>query len=290
MIGFNSKRLQLIAAMGLCIGLVGCDAVQLDSQQATLLLEFAELDDLGVDFVYEGWLLVNGTPVSTGRFISTEFEVQEASIANVEAASKFIVTIEPNFGDDPAPADTHVLAGDIINSVATLTIADEAALATDFVDSTGSFIIATPTEPTASHTQGLWWLAPGDDGNTASLNLPALPAGWVYEGWVADADGPVSTGTFTDGVAPDSDGGGVSAGPLPAPPFPGQDFIDPARVIIGMSAVISVEPSPDNSPEPFSIKPLIDDTIEDVGAGAAQDMVNVIGTNQPSGTLTIVMR
>ncbi len=290
----TSKRLKVVLATGLCAGLIGCSSDdddagsgQQNSDLATLNLEFAALDALGADFVYEGWLLVNGSPVSTGRFTSNTADTQTVSVADAEAATKYILTIEPAEGDDPAPADTHVLAGDIVESASTLTIADGAALGTDFVDSTGSFIIATPSDPTASFTQGIWWLNP--DGPVAGLSLPVLPAGWVYEGWVAGADGPVSTGTFTNPAAADSDAGGATAGPEATPPFPGQDFINPAVDIIGMAAVISVEPSPDNSPEPFGIKPLIDSDIQNVGAGGSQDMENVIGSNQPSGTLTIVM-
>ena len=254
---------------------------------ATLNLAFTALDDLGDDYVYEGWLLVNGAPVSTGRFTSNTSDVQSASVEDAELATKYILTIEPAVGDVPEPADTHVLAGDIIGTSADLTIGDGAALGTDFVDSTGSFIIATPSAPDASYTQGIWWLVP--DGGGAGLNLPALPTGWAYEGWVAGPDGPVSTGIFLDPAMADSDAGGPTAGPEPTPPYPGQDFITPPVEVTGLAAVISVEPSPDNSPAPFGIKPLIDDVIEDVGAGGSQDMANVIGDNQPSGTLTIVL-
>ena len=287
-----SKRAKLLITAGMCAGLIACgsdddDGVSVVNTDATLNLAFTALDDLGPDFVYEGWLIVNGAPVSTGRFTSNSSDVQSASVADVEAATKYVLTIEPAVGDVPAPADTHVLAGDIVGEAATLTIADDAALATDFVNSTGSFIIAVPSAPGESHTQGIWWLMP--DGPAAGLNLPALPAGWAYEGWVAGPDGPVSTGVFTDPAAADSDAGGPAAGPEPTPPFPGQDFITPPTVVTGMAAVISVEPSPDNSPAPFGIKPLIDDVIEDVGAGNSQDMANVIAGNQPSGTLTIQM-
>lgn len=285
----KNNRLRLAVTAALCAGLIGCssdnDGVQIIADGASLNLTFDALDELGADYVYEGWLLVNGSPVSTGRFTSNTSDVQSASVEDVEAATKYILTIEPANGDDPAPANTHVLAGDIVDSAATLSIADGAALGTDFVNSTGSFIIATPSAPDASHTQGIWWLVP--NGGGAGLNLPTLPAGWAYEGWVAGADGPVSTGVFLDPAAADSDAGGATAGPEPTPPFPGQDFINPAVSLIGMAAIISVEPSPDNSPAPFGIKPLIDDDIQDVGAGASQDMANVIGANQPSGTLTI---
>lgn len=284
----KKKQLQIAVAAGLCAGLIACGSdddpvITGAADDATLNLTFSALDDLGADYVYEGWLLVNGSPVSTGRFTSNTSDVQTASKENADAATKYILTIEPATGDDPAPADTHVLAGDIVNSAATLTISDGAALGTDFVNSGGNFIIATPSDPNASHTQGIWWLNSGQPG----LTLPALPDGWVYEGWVAGTDGPVSTGTFSDPAAADSDAGGATAGPEPTPAFPGQDFINPPVVITGLAAVISVEPSPDNSPAPFGIKPLIDAVIEDVGAGGSQDMENVIGANQPSGTLTI---
>ena len=287
------KKLHATIAASLIVGLAGCGSDSDNSSDSAIAegdvrlnLSFSALDDLGADYVYEGWLLVNGTPVSTGRFTSNTSDVQSASLEDAEAATKYILTIEPAEGDDPTPADTHVLAGDIIDSSSTLTIADGAALGTDFLNSTGSFITATPSAPTASYTQGIWWLA---DGPVAGLNLPELPAGWAYEGWVAGPDGPVSTGTFTNPNGADSDGAGATGGTEPTPPFPGQDFINPAVNIIGMAAVISVEPSPDNSPAPFGIKPLIDDEIQDVGAGGSQDMANVIGENQPSGTLTILM-
>ena len=291
-----NKKLRAAIAASLLVGIVGCssddddaassaDTTDTPSDSATLNLAFSALDDLGDDFVYEGWLLVNGAPVSTGRFTNTESDTQSATVEDAEAATKYILTIEPAEGDDPAAADTHVLAGDIIDSASTLTIADGAALGTDFVDSTGSFITATPSAPGASFEQGIWWLM--TPGPVAGLSLPTLPAGWVYEGWVAGPDGPISTGTFTDVVGADSDGAGPTGGTEAAPPFPGQDFINPAINIIGMSAVISVEPFPDNSPAPFGIKPLIDEVIENVGEGGSQDMANVISTNQPSGTLTI---
>ncbi len=100
------------------------------------------------------------------------------------------------------------------------------------------------------------------------------PAGWVYEGWVVGPGGPVSTGYFTSVSGHDSDMGGPTAGPDPTPPFPGQDFINPLVSLIGFAAVISIEPMPDNNPGPFTLKPLVDGNIEDVGMGVLQAMGN----------------
>lgn len=295
----HNKFVKTLIATSLTAVLLGCGSDDdngnngsnsdiLEDNQARLTLAFTGLDDLGEDFVYEGWVIVNGEPVTTGRFTSTDSDIQTVSAEDAEAATKYVLTIEPAVGDDPAPAPTHVLAGDIVNSGATLTIGDGAALGTDFTNSTGSFIVETPSSAaTDDFDQGIWWLSPTATGATAGLSLPALPEGWAYEGWVAGPDGPVSTGTFTDVAAADSDGAGPTGGTAGSPPFPGQDFIDPPVSVIGMTAVISVEPVPDNSPAPFGIKPLIDSDIENVGAGGSQDMANVIAENQPSGTLTI---
>ena len=120
------------------------------------------------------------------------------------------------------------------------------------------------------------------------LDLPELPAGWTYEGWVVGPDGPISTGTFDAADMADSDGAGADAGPDMTPPFPGQDFVDPAQTLTGgYMAVISVEPVPDNSPAPFTIKPLADMSIEDVMAPMTQPMSNIASDTLPGGSVSL---
>lgn len=59
----------------------------------------------------------------------------------------------------------------------------------------------------------------------ASLNLPDAPAGWKYEGWGVHAGiHPISTGKFTKANGSD-EFNGYSSTRSPAPPFPGEDFI-----------------------------------------------------------------
>ena len=246
---------------------------------AALTLSFDGLTDLGPDFVYEGWVIVNGAPVSTGTFTvdgegnmsQSIFWVDEDDLA---AAVKFVLTIEPAMDPDPAPSSTHYLAGDFSGSSASLNTADPAAFGNDFMAASGEFILATPSTAANAddYAGGIWWLDPS--GPNASLSLPTLPNGWAYEGWVVGPGGPVSTGRFTDPGMADSDGGGPTAGSDPTPPFPGQDFIDPFMSLIGYAAVITVEPMPDNSPMPFALKPLVDTHIDDVGMGPLQSMAN----------------
>jgi len=252
----------------------------LTGSSQVLELNFAGLEPLGAASVYEGWLIVNSLPVSTGRFnldgngqtAPTHFLVDATDAAQ---ATAFVLTIEPALNDPPEPAATHVLAGAWDGTMAPLSIGHPAALGDDFSLAAGDFILETPTTSgtPGDYDQGIWWLDPAG-GPGPSLSLPMLPAGWVYEGWVVDMGGPISTGRFVMASGADSDGAGASSGPDPAPPFPGQDFITPPLSLIGLTAVISVEPEPDDSPAPFALKPLVDMTIEDVGPGVLQGMAN----------------
>ena len=257
----------------------------------TLEMAFDGLEDLGSDYVYEGWLIVDASPVSTGRFsIDANGDAFPAWFVvdayDADNAVAFVLTIEPAVGDAPAPSATHVLAGDWDGQSALLTIGHMAALGDDFTSAAGEYILATPTTSSDpnDYAQGIWWLDPAV-GPGPSLTLPTLPAGWAYEGWVVSGSGPISTGRFLSVSGADSDGAGATAGPDGAPPFPGQDFISPPEFLIGYAAVITVEPEPDNSPAPFAFKPLVDMTIDDVGMGALQAM----GSNHASAPTGTVM-
>ncbi len=262
---------------------------------STLTYAISTLPSLGPDYVYEGWLIVGGEAKPAGRFSVDDSGVTSpASFAlstmDASAATTFILTIEPATGDDPAPSSTHIVGGDLSQGAATLTTSHATALGTDFTTAAGSYVLATPT--TGDDTlqeQGIWWLMPGQT-PSASLVLPGLPNGWAYEGWIVGADGPVSTGRFTDTAASDSDGAGSTKGPVgDGPPFPGQDFINPATVLNGGStvAVISVEPEPDNSAMPFLIKPLVHDPIGVATMPTSHMMMNNAAATLPVASITI---
>ena len=203
-----------------------------DAEPADETLEFyvriVGLEDLGSDFVYEGWLITDDGPITSGRFDASEadetfsFEVSEAV---ARAASTFVLTIEPRHNDDPAPAATHILAGDFDNFVVRFGVGHGAALGTSLQEAAGSYILGVPSAPGTSYRQGIWFVDPAGPG--PSLQLPTLPDGWEYEGWIVTENGPISTGRFTRTRGEDSDGAGPSAGPVAGPPFPGQDFGSP---------------------------------------------------------------
>ena len=240
---------------------------------------YSGLEPLGDGFVYEGWLIIDGAPVSTGLFTVDDTgavtQISTNTPANAADAATFVLTIEPSPDPDPAPADTHLLAGDFVNCSAPLSIAHPAAIGTDFSEATGSYVVTTPTTATLDDDySGVWFLQVGSAGPEASLDLPTLPAGWVYEGWAVGPAGPITTGQFVDPGAADSFSG--FSGPLPAPPFPGEDFIVNAPAgatfptdLSGYPIVLSVEPSPDNSPAPFPLRPLQGQVPTPVVTGAA---------------------
>ena len=267
---------------------------KIDQDIRVLQLSFQGLESLGEDFVYEGWLIAGGVPVSTGTFSVDMVGIAHPSSFVVDAdtaaiSMAFVLTIELADDPDPGPSHTHLLAGEFMDDEAMLSISHPAALDSDFSTAAGFYILNTPSTASTSddYNQGIWFLDPAM-GPGPSLTLPVLPEGWVYEGWVAGMSGPVTTGRFLMTDEADSDLGGPYAGPDGVPPFPGQDYITPPMVLTeGYAAVISVEPDPDNSAAPFTIKPLVDINIDDVGIGVPQDLMNN-ASSAPSGMASFV--
>ena len=182
-------------------------------------------------------------------------------------------------GHRSSPQRCALAAGDFDGKTAQLSIAHPAALGNDFSDIASTYILGIPTSDSDAdaYTSGIWF---------NGLNLPELPAGWAYEGWVAGEDGPISTGRFTQTDAADSDGAGPTAGPRPGPALVGQDYLNPSiDLTSGYAAVISIEPEPDNNAAPFVLKPLVDENIEDVGDHVPQDFA-VNNASFPAGVVS----
>ncbi len=264
----------------------------------SITLDITGLEDLGADYVYEGWLIVNGSPVTTGTFMvdasgmlsKTKFDLDATAVDN---ASTFVLSIEPKDDSDPAPSATKMMVGDFSGTSASI----NTSLVGDFSSAAGKYILATPTDgPDSNENSGIWFLDLATGAPTVGLNLPVLPEGWKYEGWVVIGGQPVTTGTFTNTMA--TDDAAPFSGSMSLPDvngmdgfFPGEDFLMHAPSglnfptdIAGGMAVISVEPHPDNSPNPFTLKPLaqpipgtaVDHTVYDMGQNL----------NFPTGTVS----
>jgi len=233
----------------------------------TVTLNINGLKDLGANYQYEGWLIVGGTPVTTGTFTvvngvlsQTVFSVNQSDLIN---ATTFVLTIEPIPDPDPDPSSTHILAGNFTDFDAPLSVGHPAALGDDYSVIDGKYILATPTNgDNTDELSGIWFLDLTSGSPEVGLTIPTLPAGWKYEGWAVISGMPVTTGTFTAvDMVDDAD---PYSGPDPGPPFPGEDFLVNAPPgltfptdLSGMTGVISIEPDPDNSTAPFLLKPLV---------------------------------
>jgi hypothetical protein len=257
----------------------------------TLTLTFTNLAPLdeAAEGLYEGWAIVDGMPVSTGVFnvdgagnpvMPGGGDVIEAftPAEDITGATEIKISIEPADDGDPAPSGLIILGGPLSGDTASLATGLETVSAAG-----GCYIIATPSDNAVDDMNddyGIWWLTM--PGPMAGLtDLPALGAGWTYEGWIVDMSGgmpmPYSTGTFASGDMADSDMAGAMGG---GPPFPGQDFVEyhggPVLMLNSgdFAAVISIEPVPDNSPAPFQLKPLAGMIAQGASAGCVDNQTS----------------
>jgi hypothetical protein len=223
------------------------------------------------DSFYELWAIHGNRKISAGSFNVAEdgtlvdgfgHRARFFSRRNPANADALVVTIEPLPDPDPDPSGIAILSGTPRQNSTRL------RFPVDLSDAGGSFILATPTdEDSSNETAGVWFLDP-DPAPGPSLQLPQLPDGWTWEGWGVTQGTPLSTGRFSSATGPDDSS--QFSGPLPGPPFPGEDFLSnlpgtvspPVDVADGSSTIVlTVEPDlAGNDPTgegPFSIKPLV---------------------------------
>ncbi|OBQ56442.1 anti-sigma factor [Tamlana sp. s12] len=288
-----NKNLKLLALFSLALSLTYCSSNDDDSSSTTNLdLNISGLEKLGTDYVYEGWIMVDGSPLTTGRFtVNDSGELSQSSFPmmseDLSTATAFILTIEPAVGDDPAPSKTKLLAGDFSGDTGALSISHAAAFGNNFDTASGDYILATPTNGSNNdENSGIWFLNLSSGSPSVGLNLPTLPEGWKYEGWGVQGQ-PLTTGAFT--MVDEADDFDGFSGTMSGPPFPGEDFLMNAPTgvsfpldLAGGVAVISIEPYPDNSPAPFLLKPLVgnipSDAMDHVTYSMSQNL------NFPTGT------
>ncbi len=297
------KKILFIALIAFGLFFMSCSNDDDNSGSSTknITLNINGLEELGSDFVYEGWIIVNGTPVSTGTFTEiTSGQTFAVDTVQLNAATRFVLTIEPAGETGTAadtPADTKLLAGDFSGNTATVAIGTVGDFST--TAPSGTFFLRSPTDEATNNNgndeSGIWFGNPGAAPPAASLVLPTLNAGWKYEGWVVvDGVGPLSTGTFTAfDIADDNagDAASFSGTENTGPPIPGEDFFnnEPTGFTFPLDirnriVIISVEPFPDNSPSPFLLKPLQGTAGDDF----APETYNLSfdNTSFPTGTVT----
>jgi hypothetical protein len=249
---------------------------------------------------YEGWAIVGGSPISTGKF-NVDMGGQPVELGggpvigefdagvDVSGATAIVITVEPFDDTDPGPSSIKILRGDVSSSMADL-VTNVPGLGTLETSSTGAFILATPSDNPDmpdNDNMGIWFLTmPGPE--PGFMKLPDIGPDWTYEGWAVDLSGPTpySTGTFATAEGFDSDEAGCMGG---GPPFPGEDFVPlhcgPVLTLDSgnFAAVITIEPVPDNRAAPFQLHPFASPIPKDA-LGRNNEIANQTADTFPTGT------
>jgi hypothetical protein len=266
----NRRILGAVVTLGAVAALAASSALASHLKpQHEVRLSASKLTPLEGSF-YEVWVVKGSKKHSAGSFnVGADGRLVDGfghaarffSPVKPSTADAVVVTIEPVPDPDPGPSGIVVLSGDPGKHRANL------SFPIDLSSIAGSFILATPTDADAANeTAGLWFLDPAG-GPGPSLTLPALPAGWVWEGWGVTQGAPLSTGRFAS--ASGADLAAPFSGPVAGPPFPGEDFLQnlpsgvtaPVNLADGSSlAVLTIEPDLNGADPtgsgPFAVKPL----------------------------------
>ena len=228
-------------------------------------LALSGVTDLGVQRGhYEGWAVVNGLPVSTGKFI-VDGAFSPARVTNlnghrvygtvagatfgpaatglgsafpfITSATHFFVTIEPEGDADGAPSGNVIIAGEIIGESGALSFAGDLAVGTpansDLSVASGDCSLINPTGG-GIDANGVWFSAQAAVPGSTGISLSPAAGSWTYEGWVIDpgTGDRHSTGKFRATGRFDIDAqaaptrGVASIGLLD----PGQDFVNAATI------------------------------------------------------------
>lgn len=237
-------------------------------------LDVNELPPLGGSNNYRAWAvlptrflgsdLFNFTEAgqyinSTGQFVSNTVTFGD----DIAEATKVLISIETKDGSEDVPSSSIVLAGDIVNFEADLSVSHPDALGEDLDAASGVFSLLTPSDADdTNETEGIWFVESLSAGNwTTGLSLPTLPEGWLFEGWAEVGDTVLSTGRFDSATGADMDSPFMTDLVSEFINYPGEDFI--MRPPLGVTfppdfsnarVFVTVEPDPDAQPLPFGIE------------------------------------
>lgn len=229
---------------------------------------------------YEAWVVEQATYSSLGKFnLNANGDVvdlqgqpitQFASPADLSIASRIAITIEPAGDNNSIPSAVEVLSGMITSDTIQL------GFKVDYTGRSGNYVVITPSDgggrtfsPNPDTTRpfcGFWFISKPWGEPEIGLSLNSPPAGWKYEGWLLHPTlGWISTGKFSDKLlADDANMYLDNLDPITVDSFfhfPGEDFLvnQPSNLppgtfpldVRGSMVFVTLEPEPDNSPEPF---------------------------------------
>lgn len=224
---------------------------------------------------------------SAGRPINPDGEVinRFAAAENLFSAVSVLITIAPGGTPGPTPGQAVILQGPFLDGVAELRV--PAPLLIE--GSAGSYRVFTPTNgPDTAEGSGAWSM---DFDGEALLQLPPLNNIYAWEHYMIIDGQTLSMGRFNSAASPDFNN--PFSGPLPAPPFPGEDFLfnAPAGIVFpadlaGARLLLTLEPIFDDTADPSQLV-----VLEAVLPGGLQGGEIIELTNRtadfPTGTAAI---
>lgn len=171
--------------------LAGACDVELETRPGVLAVH--NLGDARRSLEYRAWVYTDGEYHWFASFTGGEDAELEVNVPmpDEDEAESVVISVDPAIADKDTPF-SPLLSGrlDTFSTTSTndLQLSGEHGLGTDFVLASATFVLDTPTtDATDDHGFGVWWHDP--TGTEPALNLPELPQGWTYEGWVETAAG-----------------------------------------------------------------------------------------------------
>jgi hypothetical protein len=116
------------------------------------------IEPLANGFHFELWAIIDDAPITVGKFnidaSGAVVDLDGVAIPDahfnagrdISVASSFVLTIEAAGDNDITPGISKYLAGPLMGDSSRMTLDSETALGTDFSESEGTFILATPTD------------------------------------------------------------------------------------------------------------------------------------------------
>ena len=253
------RRLALSSAL-LAAAIAGCDEdnapanldVTLTPQSFPVLpgqlyYELWAQDTNGAVLSSLGQFRVNAAGEVTSTLEDGPPELGPAQDFDPRQTARVTVSVETVGNQGRGP---NLLAGDVTfdGTMAQVALSTQHPLAigVDLTGAAGSFILASPSDPSGDNeTNGIWF---ADPVGQPALQLPRLPAasGWTYSGYVFADGHSIALGRFAEPDSADDDGTGPEGWPG-GNGFntPGSDFVVFGMDLAagGVTAFISVEPT-----------------------------------------------
>lgn len=320
------KRILVISLFALLV--FSCkenNVLKPEDQISRIRLDFNGLQNLGPDYWYEGWInWLEKSPSgerqvlkSVGVFTVDDQGVMSQNIFDInlgylQGAQEFILTVEEDAdpgqrykftpqGDSTVvdtiyePSADRILAAAVSGNTGLLSIGHEEVLDFDFAQASGTFLLNTPTDPdNALKTSGIWFIDLDTTGTPVKgLNMPGLPTGWTYEGWVEINGQTLSTGQFKNIQGFDLSNR-YSDNKTKGYAFPGEDFLKgapagltfPLDLSGGVVYISLYPPHPEGANRPFTAIPLKAAIPADAVPGKAYPFENM-SADFPSGSLSL---